>query len=107
MPLALGVDTPEEHLDHAPFAALLPSERKAILERATARLPWANPRLVTFVTSQTKRTYVTVCLTLHRGGVDEYVTWLVAFGDKVHFDNGHYGFMDEESATRDMYNRAL
>jgi hypothetical protein len=95
-------------LDHRPFAALLPSQKQAIIEHAVRDLPWSSAELVTFVTSSTKRTYVTVQLTLHRGGLNEFVTWLVAFNDEgPYFDSGHYGYVDVQAATRDMYDRAL
>lgn len=91
----------EKALDHSPFAALLPSRRKQILETVCERMPFPVS-LITSVTDLTDRTYVTV----ERGDTGEWVTYLVAFGDRVHFENGHYGFRSELMAFKDMYRRA-
>ena len=102
------IDLREDQLDHRSFSALLPSQRGEILRRVTERLPWHRAELITFHTnSRDHRTYVTVRLAFHRDGVDEFVTWLVAFGRQVYFDTGHYGFVEESDAVRDMFKRAL
>ncbi len=91
----------ESKMDHKPFAALLPSRKKEILGVVCERMPFPT-RLVTFITDVNGRTYATV----ERVSDHTWITYLVAFGTEIHFDNGHYGFGSELSAVRDMYERA-
>lgn len=97
-----------QHLDHGPFARLLPSQRKSLLEEAAERFPFPA-ELVTFVTVH-DRTYA--MLKLYRDP-QEYATFLVAFdhsrGGQVHFESGHYGFRTihgASGAATNMYERA-
>jgi hypothetical protein len=88
-------------MTHAQFAALLPSEKKRLLDAAAEKM--AFPASVeTFVSDMWARTYATV--RLHDR--DEFVTYLVVPGSTVHFENGHYGFRSLKDALDNMFHRA-
>lgn len=103
---------------HADFAALLPSQKRTLIEAAVEALAFPA-RLVYFSSGVRKEhTYVSVELSGHRNGVDEYVTWLVCpqnvgavnartgrHTGEVYLDSGHYGFRDEAEALADLFSR--